>query len=142
MRTRDDIDRPAQDLGYAVIEEGNCRKLRGPLGDRHDVEIVVPDEVTEWFLTVTERGTGKEVFSDWDEVYADGEPASAQDLASDMVGHVLRTLEILAAAEDCRVTSTKGLRLLGREFFKTTTLEVRLDGEWADYTDLVYPEED
>ena len=105
------------------------------------IEVLVPDSLLEWVISLKDEQTGEDLHSDWcDHYQSEGE--SQSQLQREMRDAVLGFIEAVHNRE-LRLTQSDGIRLLGRSFFATQRLEAHTDGadSWQDVWALVWPEQ-
>jgi hypothetical protein len=87
------------------------------------LEVLVPDRVFEWFVTVRSADSGAELFSDWVDHY----PVAGEtnvELESDMAASVIGLL--------ARVLDAKLRVLPAQDFLTRPTLQVKSASGWED----------
>ena len=110
--------------GLEVVDQEQAWKICVRKPDGLIVEVTVPHDVLEWFATVLQAATGREVWSDWMDYYpVKGETVTETELRSDMARHVEHFVE-RSLASTFRVVDS-------RKFFgRRQHLEWRTDGDW------------
>ena len=109
-------------LGYAVVSQPDSHAIRVNVAP-YSVEVVLPEAVFEWFVTVRDAN-GHELFSDWCDHY-DAPDAELDAERTSAVGAFLRALE-----PGC-------LRVIEPEAGSARpSLEVRIDGSWVSVWDI------
>lgn len=124
LRTREDLVAAAKDRGLRVTETTHAFEIELSVRPNFAATIVVPKEVTEWFLSFRDAASGRELFSDWCEHYSTKEaPLSDAQAVEEMVESVLALLGVFETRE-CRV---------GANVVEALTK----DGIWRNVWDLV-----
>src|ERR1043166_8446520 len=83
---RDLIARLRTKPGLEVVDQEQSWKICARKPDGLTVEVTVPHDVLEWFVTVLQTPTGKEVWSDWMDYYS-AHDETETELRSDMSRH-------------------------------------------------------
>jgi hypothetical protein len=96
-----------------------------------ELEILVPRDVLEWFITARDA-SGAEVWSDWVDYtgYVPKREENLDQLASDMRRDVEEFVKRLVAADDFRVTTKADRISFGRFRSNLDEAEWRIDGQW------------
>jgi hypothetical protein len=103
--------------GSARIDLATPRTIRQKLGSEWTVEVLVPVNLMEWFVTIFAVSTGEEVWHDWMDYtgYSDG-PEDPVALSGVMAADIQWFLTQMDAAKAIRITPKKGwfgLRIAG-----------------------------
>jgi len=120
--TTDDVIEFARGLGHLVSRQGHAHLIRLDAAP-YVVEVVVPDSVFEWFVTVRDPA-GTEVFSDWCEHLVGTRDERARERSSSVNA-------LISALHPGR------LRLIERKsLLQPARLEVQVGNSWCDIWDL------
>jgi hypothetical protein len=119
---RDLIARLRTKPGLEVVDQEQSWKICARKPDGLTVEVTVPHDVLEWFVTVLQTPTGKEVWSDWMDYYS-AHDETETELRSDMSRHIEHFIE-RSLASTFRIVES-------RKFFgRRQRLEWQTDGDW------------
>jgi hypothetical protein len=100
------------------------------------VEVTMSDTVLEWFISMKDSRTGKEMHADHCEHYKSRDESEAelqQEMSSAVVDFIKAT-----HLQEIRVKVSKGVKLFGRSFFKRKVLQVHVAApdSWIDVWEL------
>jgi len=111
--------------GVVVHELESAWSVRVPKGDGLVIELTIPRDVLEWFVTAYDKA-GAKTWSDWVDYCGYERGESVERLAVEMSDDIDRFIATLLQATAFRVVSSPSL--LGAY----STAEWQVDGQWQD----------
>ena len=136
MRTTEDIIRYASAAGHAISKQKDADAIMVKMRAGLRATVDVPNNCLEWFITITDEQSGRELFADWTDHYTTTQdPMSEAELTDERAECVITMLRVLADYE-CRVGWDGGFAFLGRRWFRSKVLQANTESGWKDVWEI------
>jgi|TARA_R100000664_G_C2722469_1_gene115512 hypothetical protein len=112
------------------LEEGDSSwEIKIPFARESYFELTIPKDVNEWFVSFFSSETNDKIWSDWVDWYISGE-INKENVRICFQRDIEYFIERVLAATDYRIVNNPGFKFFGKEFFKTSDLELFINKEW------------
>ena len=112
------------------LEEGDSSwEIKIPFARESYFELTIPKDVNEWFVSFFSSETNDKIWSDWVDWYILGE-INKENVRICFQRDIEYFIERVLAATDYRIVNNPGFKFFGKEFFKTSDLELFINKEW------------